>query len=409
MGPLKETEFFETLIENLFSQNGGRTLRQPAASDNRVDMIVEAGGNKYVIELKQAAEGRRDRLIPLLSQAILQAQAAARRFPKTARPVAIVAARHISHSVAEQVKLFAMRYAENVGVGIIDSEGLRLFRGYGLERFNSERLPAARSGLNLHSPPPSHLFSDLHQWMLKILLAPSIPEHLLSAPREQYQNGSQLAKAASVSVMSASRFIRQLANEGFLDERKDCLRLVRIEELLKRWVSANLRKGREIPARWIIRGGKGQLKSAIQNYISWQKTWSQKDIQSLGPPIGRETARVCVGVFAASDLLGYGFVHGVGQHIYLDRIEPEALSKLGLSLECDATSPDVFIRIPENHESVFRAVVKYDAVPVSDVLQVWLDVSHQPERGQEQAEQIWKRVLAPSIDEYKKEAHGRLR
>jgi hypothetical protein len=34
---------------------------------------------------------------------------------------------------------------------------------------------------------------------------------------------------------------------------------------------------------------------------------------------------------------------------------------------------------------------------VADIIQVWLDVSNHPARGKEQAEQIWKRVLAPFI------------
>jgi hypothetical protein len=42
-------------------------------------------------------------------------------------------------------------------------------------------------------------------------------------------------------------------------------------------------------------------------------------------------------------------------------------------------------------------VVRHHGVPVADIVQVWLDVSNHPARGKEQAEQIWKRVLAPSI------------
>ena len=48
-------------------------------------------------------------------------------------------------------------------------------------------------------PESAPLFSDLNQWMLKILLAPPlIPEGFLLAPRERYRNASQLAEAAGV-------------------------------------------------------------------------------------------------------------------------------------------------------------------------------------------------------------------
>lgn len=391
----KEAEF-ESLLANLF-RRAGWSVRQQQSPDRGADIIVDSGDKKYLIEVKRSAEGRRDRLVPLFSQAVLQVQAAAREFSKSAVPVAIVAARHIPNSVAEQVRQFAMIYAPDVAIGLMDSEGFRLFHGFGLERFNSDRLASVRLGLSSHNQPPSHLFSDLNQWMLKILLAPSIPESLLSAPRNQYQNGSQLAKAADVSVMSASRFIRQLSNEGFLDERRGRLRLVRIEELMQRWLGSSMRSVREIPARWIIRGGKDQLSSAVQSYVSLQDAGRSKRQRSREVRIVRVAPRVCIGVFSAADLLGIRFAHGAGQHLYLDRPEPAALNQLGLSLEDGERDSQVLIRIPENHEAVFRPAVKHNGVPVSDILQVWLDVSHHPSRGKEQAEQIWKRVLAPSF------------
>ena len=58
--------------------------------------------------------------------------------------------------------------------------------------------------------------------------------------------------------MSAFRFVRQLSHEGFLKENGD-FRLVRIEELLQRWLGANQRRIREIPVRWIIRGESNQI------------------------------------------------------------------------------------------------------------------------------------------------------
>lgn len=391
----KEAEF-ESLLANLF-RRAGWSIRQQQAPDRGADIVVDSGDKEYVIEVKRSAEGRRDRLVPLLSQAILQVQAAARRFSKSAVPVAIVVARHIPNSVAEQVRQFAMSHAPDVGIGLMDSEGFRVFHGFGLERFNSERLASARLGLPGQGQSPSHLFSDLNQWMLKILLAPNIPESLLSAPRGQYQNGSQLAKAAGISVMSASRFIRQLSSEGFLDERKGWLRLVRIEELMQRWLSSGPRSVPEIPVRWIIRGGKEQLSSAVQSYVSLQEAGRSKRRRSREVQLVGDAPRICIGLFAAADLLGVGFAHGVGQHLYLERPEPAALNRLGLSVEDAQRHSDVLIRIPENEEAVFRPVVRHSGVPVSDILQVWLDVSNHPARGKEQADQIWKRVLAPSI------------
>ena len=46
----------------------------------------------------------------------------------------------------------------------------------------------------------------------------------------------------------------------------------------------------------------------------------------------------------------------------------------------------------------FGAAVKVDGLPVSDVLQVWLDVSAHPARGREQADVIYRRVIKPMVD-----------
>jgi hypothetical protein len=390
---LKEAEY-ESLLANLFRREGWSIQRQKALQRG-ADIIVNSGEREYVIEVKRAPEGRSDRLIPLLSQAVLQVQAAARNLSKHAIPVAIVAARHIPNSVAEQVKRFAIHYAPDVGVGLIDSEGFKLFHGFGLERFNSDRSAFARLSALPESRGLSALFSDLNQWMLKVLLAQSIPESLLSAPREEFRSGSQLAKAAGVSMMSASRFLRQLSNEGFLDERRDRLRLVRIEALMQHWLGLSPRKLREVPARWILRSGQGQLFSAVSSYVLLHDAKGAKSRVSPQIPVRREAPRVCIGLFAAADLLGVGFAQGVEQHLYMERLELAALNQLGLSLEAAERDPHVLIRIPENHESVFRPVVKRDGIPISDILQVWLDVSHHPARGKEQADYIWKRALAP--------------
>jgi hypothetical protein len=386
---------FEALLANLFRRAGWRVRKQPSVG--KADLIADSGDNKFIVELKRSAEGRRDRLVPLLSQAILQAQAAAQQFSESAVPVAVVASRYIPESVAEQVKQFAVSHAPNVGIGVIDSEGFRLFRGFGLEKFNSERAAHPRLGLSAQSELSSYLFSDLNQWMLKILLGANIPESLLFVPRCEYRSGRQLASAAGVSAMSASRLIRQLASEGFLDARRDSLRVVRIEELVRRWRSANLQNAREIPARWIIPSGKEQLLSAVRSYSSsMDAKRSQTQRLKAGRPV-QSAPRICLGLFAAAEQLGFKFVHGVAPHLYLERLHEDALRQLGLSIESAAERPDVHIRVPENKEAVFRPAVRHEGIPVSDILQVWLDVSNHPARGREQAEQIWKRIIAPSI------------
>lgn len=386
----------ESLVADIFRRARWNIVRQSQTQDQQADLIVDSGKGKYVIELKHSSEGRPDRLIPLLSQAIVQARSFSKQLPNSPVPVAIVMADRIPGSVAEKLKAFARQYAPDVGVGILDLEGLRDFQGFGLERFNAERSMSSLESLP-KSGQPVHLFSDLNQWMLKSLLAPRIPESMLSAPREQYRSTAQFARAAGVSVMSASRLVRHLSKEGFLDRRKGYLRLVRIEELLERWRGASHSGVREISARWIIRSGDGQLRSAVESYAAPLSPNLPRSKQSRRPSQSSSVPRVCIGLFAAAELLAVGFVSGVVPHLYLERLEYTALKRLGLSVEGADRTPDVLLRVPDNQESIFRPVVWKGNAPVSDVLQIWLDVANHPARGKEQAEQIWRKVLAPAL------------
>ncbi len=378
---------FEGLVANLFRQHGWRVKREPIVAGKRADLWVTRGDQRYIVEIKAASEGRPDRLVPLLSQAILQARAYAQASAEPVVPLAIVAAPAISPNGANSLKSFLAEFAPDASVGILDHQGFRYFVGPGLENLNAAPSRAARRQ-KLPSPESAYLFSDLSQWMLKILLAPLIPVDLLRAPRGEYRNASELAAAADVSVMSAFRLVRQLRQEGFLDKDEEALRLVRRKELLRRWQAAHLRGVPELPLHWIIPVKKGhQLSAALRTY-------------SVQPGQERKQApRACLGLFGAAESLGFGFVHGVPQYFYLESLDRDVLQRMGLSLEGAEQKPDVYVRVPAFRESVFRAAVVRDGVPVADILQVWLDVGSHPTRGEEQAEEIRHRVLAPIFEE----------
>ena len=385
-GPRSGREF-EELVAKLFRQHGWRVKREPSLANKRADLAISRGNQRYIVEIKAASEGRPDRLVPLLSQAILQARAFAQASPEPAAPLAIVAAPAISPSAANSLESFLAEFAPDAAAGILDREGFRYFVGPGLEILNAAPpRPARRRKL----PPPksAYLFSDLSQWMLKVLLAPLLPEELLRAPRREYRNASELAAAAEVSVMSAFRFIRQLRQEGFLDNSEGPLRLVRRQELLRGWQAANLRPVPELSLSWIISvKGQQQLPAALHSYNAVLNVKQQP------------APRVCLGLFAAAESLGCGFVHGVPPYFYLEYLDREFLNRLGLTPHGAEQKPDVYARVPIFPESVFRGAVVRDGVPVADILQVWLDVSSHPSRGREQAEEIRRRALAPIFAE----------
>src|SRR6266849_3593247 len=125
-------------------------------------MIVRCpDGVIYAVEVKAAVEGRADRLLPIFSQAVLQSLHGA---GQNAAPLAVVAAPKISQGAAKQILNFAERYAPDAAAGVIDFEGLRMFRGSHLEALNAE---APQLSVKASKSPrvSGHLFSDLNQWM----------------------------------------------------------------------------------------------------------------------------------------------------------------------------------------------------------------------------------------------------
>ena len=362
----------EALLCQAFEQAGWRVSRHPAGQKgHRPDFIVRQPGASYAVELKIGAEGRSDRLIPLWSQACLQAA----RVAGEHAPLAVVAAPQIASRVAVHILKFAEQYAPDAAAGVIDFAGLRLFRGPHLEPLNAEG--SLKLSLESHAPQEQpHLFSDLNQWMLKVLLAPELPDELLSAPRGRDGNASQLARATNVSVMSAFRFVQQLQRDGYLHESDTHLNLVRRGELFRRWQASALRRVNEAPMRFLLRGS--DSRAALQRML--------------------DNGRACLALFAAADALGFSFVHGVPPYVYVRRLGPASLSAWkNLVPVAPGEPPDVIVRQAPSPESVFRGVVRPHGIASCDVLQVWLDVSAHPSRGEEQADLIRKRVLSPLI------------
>lgn len=357
----------ESLLAGIFQNAGWKVDREPRGQKSACDMIVRRRGVVYAVEVKAGVEGRGDRLVPLFAQAVLQSVSTARRNEK---PLAVVAAPRINQHAAEQVLKFAEDYAPEAAAGVIDFEGLRLFRGPQLEALNAKAQLLSSKGPK--SPRLSgHLFSDLNQWMLKVLLAPEIPEALLSAPRGQYRNASQLSRAAAVSVMSAFRFVQQLHNEGYLSESGPYLHLVRREDLFRRWQASAVRSVKEVPMKYPL---KGDPRAQLRRVVS--------------------SGRACLALFAAADALKLGFVEGVPPYVYVEYVQPSSVSAWKNLRHCEpGEAPDLILRQAPAPQSVFRGLVHPSGVAASDVLQIWADVASHPSRGREQADLIRKRVL----------------
>lgn len=359
----------EALLARAIADAGWRIDHQRHGKANSgPDLLIRKGRLSYVVELKAAANGRGDQLIPLWSQAWLQV---ARAAGKNRRALAVVVAPRFAARAADHLMSFAALNVPDAAVGVIDATGLRRFRGKGLDGMDADH-PRQEGQSERQQHKATKLFSDLNQWMLKVLLAAAVPARLMASARDHYRNATELARAANVSLMSAFRFIEQLRREGFLDEASSRLRLVRVEALFDRWrASVAAEPVREQPMRFVLR-------SNVRDEL--------KRLQDAEP--------ACLALFAAADHLKLGFVNGVPPHVYVRKLRDDnSPGRRNLMPTARGEAPDIILRQPSAPESVFRAMTHDDRMFSCDAIQIWLDVAGHPLRGDEQAELIRRKVI----------------
>lgn len=374
----KRTEQAVQRVAELFEAKGWKVQASEPGSTGP-DLVVRRRGKRYGAVLKATSEGRADRVIPLLSQAVLEARAYALQ-SLGSMPLAVVHVDHAPRALVANVMAFAQEFGAEVAVGFVSAEGASEFLGEGLDGLNVSApfRPRQVRGTQIRT---DNLFSDLNQWMLKVLLAPELPEGILNAPRGRYRNGVELARAAQVSAMTASRFLQQLRRERFLLESEEFLTLVQREELFERWSAVAPYGTADVPARFLANI---QIEDRVRELLN------------------KVEGDACLGLFAAADGLRVGHVSGVPRYICVRRMPRFNLATPGGNpwnalQPFPKEAPHVLLRVARFPESTFRGAVRRDGVMVADVIQVWLDVLNHPTRGLEQAEHIFRKVLRPLV------------
>jgi hypothetical protein len=348
---------------------GGWSVR---AAEPPADLLAAKGARRYSVLVRRAQDARRSMIQALLADAILRGKASIR-----GEFVAVISAPAISAAMARSIEQYVAEVAPGQPFGYVDDRGLVSFSGRGLEDVRAEPLSGGpkRHGVER----PRDLFSDLNQWLLKILVGRDLPPKMISVPREPVRSAAELAARGGASAPAAWRLYSALQSGGYLDEGGHPA-LAR--DLFARWRAAAQRPQQRVGARWILPGRDplDQLRGALAKLRR-----------------NEEQPSACLGVFAACDALGVGHVRGAPIHLYVRHVEADLLERLGIAIAPNGQQPDLLLRVARWPESAFRAAVEVDGVPVADVIQCWLDVSDEPARGVEQASFIWRRVLGPAI------------
>ena len=336
--------------------------------------VARKGSRQYPVILNQVRVPRLSSLKGLLADAILRGRSAAgpgRSF------LAAVGAPAISRTMAAALESYAREVAPEQPFGFVDERGLVRLSGPGLESVQKVQSPGSRPGTMAEQP--RDLFSDLNQWMLKVLVGGTLPPEMIALPRGLAGSAAELAATARVSAPAAWRLVAALKAAGYMEADGQ---VVRIRDLLGRWRAASLRPQRQVNAVWILPG---------RDPVERMRT-RLADVAGT-----EESPSACLGLFAACDALGVGHVRGAPVHLYVRKVDAPRLEALGLALPRPGQKGDVVLRVARWPESVFRGAVCVRGVPVADIVQCWLDVASEPSRGAEQSAFIWRKVLARAI------------
>ncbi|MDN7177999.1 RpiR family transcriptional regulator [Caballeronia sp. SEWSISQ10-4 2] len=357
-------------FRELFEDTGWR-MSVAAGSDHPEDILLSSDhGQAYYAVLKSFNEGRSDRVTALFAQALLEARVRAKK--SHVRPAVLIWVGSASRSLVERLVDFHKEYGDGEPIAVLSMDGARYVQFPGLHFF--ERPDASTSSHRAsHSAPPRLVFSDRFQWMLKLLLAVDIKrEDLIAADPVRYRTATELARAAGVSTMTATRLLNALKAEGFL-ESTTFLTIVRRRQLAERWKAEYRKPALALPMKF--------LSPAAPD-------------EQLRKLLKKETG--FLGLFAAAKALGYGHVQGVPPTVWVPNLMA-AEDWRPLRRAREAERPDLILQQPSFPQTLQRGVVLRDGVAVTDILQTWLDVSAHPARGAEQAAELEHGILANVI------------
>ena len=346
----------------------------------RANAWASKSGRQYRV-LEEVAPGAWDRSVAaFLAKAILQAQAGA---SPDVEAVAALKVKRASPLTDGRLAKFVDEVAPGQSWILLDAEG-RVFPHVASA---PELSDAAAKQVVQSSKAPApirqqSLFTDLNQWMLKVLLAPHLPEKLLTAPRGRPpRNASTLAEVANVSLPAATRFLHALDADGQLDTRFGDVRVARPLELLPQWRDRMGNPARREVAATSVRGPFN---------LDVVASVSRRYVKQLSP--------LALGLHSACAALDLGHVTGSVPVVWTSSLDTARLEELGLvPVEEGAQRFDVVLRVARYPEALFRGVVSPNGTPVTDILQCWLDTSHYRIRGQEQADFLWRHVLKPAF------------
>jgi hypothetical protein len=293
----------------------------------------------------------------------------------------------MSKKAAADLQDYAQKYLPDLNWILLDESGVGLIHVDGKDEELAVSVSFKKESVHCPASSQGNLFSPKNQWLLKVLLLPGIDQRYWGGPKQKPQSVGELAEVSVVSQPAVSAFINRAEQSGFLKRSSQGFIIQRHQELLEDWAYALKHKHRDqVGLRFLYENEpEDRFLKKIRDYCNKSKDCGQ------GLPI-------VLGRHLACHLLGIGRSNVRSASLYASRPQEEILSALDLVVdESKSASSLVLVRAPFP-KAIFDSSALIDDVPVSDIVQCYLDVYHSIDRGREQAEYIYQKVLGPFFE-----------
>jgi len=342
-----------------------------------LDFIMSREGRSFAVEVKVAREFA-DWVFQWMARPILALQAAHRL--KSWEPILAIYVDSIDLRIVRRFKGQIALYAPNLWWLVADGHGSLVAH---LPSGDEEEIG------DLHSPRSGYAsaklsFGDLDQWLLKVLLFARPQAAGWGGPRGPIRNLAQLAKLAAVSPPLVYRWAAAMERGGYLAKRMGRVPvLANLDALLGEWRGRyRVSDNNPIPCSSVF--GEHADESFRDEFLN-----RLRHLSDSAPPsalTGHQACRL------------YRLKHSDARSIHLYYSgEPSVLMEALQLVRSDNPVAPVVLLQPRHRRSVFGGVSRVDDVPVCDILQVYLDLYHLPDRGREQADFVHERILGPLI------------
>jgi len=294
--------------------------------------------------------------------------------------------KRMSPMVVKDLQDYAQRYLPSLNWLAMDEYGQGRACFSGVEE--SLSLPDAfRQKVDVRvQGSQGNVFSQKNQLLFKILLLADIDKQYWGGPSRVPGSIGELAQISGVSQPSVSSFAMKAESAGFLKRSRSGFHIIRYRELLDEWFySVKQRRRYEVGARFLY----GE--EPADRFVVKMREYCHK------VKLGADEPALIAGHHLACHLMKLGRSNVQFAKIYANRPVEEIMSALDLARD-ESSEPQLVLAVPPVAQPILAGHVVCDGIPVSDVLQCYLDVRSSLARGNEQAEFILEKILMPHFE-----------